>query len=85
MAATIKFADDLRAGKLTPAEALKTLDLQLKAFALVFPPAMTLESYVKAEETLVEVADALQIVKIDHGLPYKGDGINPNTDAPIGV
>lgn len=90
MTSTVKTMLDLKAGALTPEETLATIDLQLKAIAIVYPPAASIESYVEAGEILLTVLDQLGIkIKIDHGKPYRGDGINPNagdgTDTPLGV
>ncbi len=85
MAATIHAAEGIKAGTLSPVEALGALDLQLKAIAIVWPPAAVAESYVEAAAVVAQVAMDLGVLKVDPGLPYKGDGLNPNTGAPIGV
>jgi hypothetical protein len=90
MLATAKAVEDLRAGTITPEEVLLALDLDLKAIAIVYPPAATIDSYVEAGAILVSAFDYFGIIKVDHGKPYvPGSGINPNagsgTDTPIGV
>ena len=85
MAATIHAAQGIKAGTLSPVDALGALDLQLKAIAIVYPPAALAESYVEAAQAVAQVAMDLGVLKTDPGLPYKGDGINPNTGEAIGV
>ena len=85
MAATIHAAAGIKAGTLSPVEALGALDLQLKAIAIVYPPAALAESYVEAAQAVAEIAMDLGVLKVDPGLPYRGDGINPNSGAALGV
>lgn len=85
MEATIHAAAGIKAGTLSPVEAIGALDLQLKAIAIVYPPAALAESYVEAAQAVAQVAMDLGVLKVDPGMPYKGDGINPNSGAPLGV
>lgn len=84
MTSTTQTIRDLKTGSLTPEEALTTIDLQLKAIAIVYPPAELLESYVETARTVAIVAEDLGLLKTEHGLYYKpGSGINPNSGAPL--
>ena len=72
-----------------PAADVQTLEDIAKDVAVVFPDAMYAADALAIVEALIQIGQAIppgwQIVKVDHGKPYRGDGINPNTNAPLGV
>lgn len=72
-----------------PADDVQTLEDIAKDIAVVLPDAMYAADALAIVGALIQMGDALppnwQIIKYDPGKPYKGDGINPNTNAPLGV
>lgn len=85
MVATISAVKAMKAGTLSPEQFLTTTDLQLRALALVYPPAATIEPYVEAADIVVTGLDELGFITTGPGLPYKGDGVNPYSGQALGV
>ncbi len=87
----VKLINDLAANKATIAEGLSAgLSLD-KALAPLLPAQVeaSIALSISLAEGLTALYEALppgwQFVKTDHGLPYRGDGINPNSGAALGV
>jgi hypothetical protein len=91
VAAGVKFVRDLAANKATVAEGLSAgLSLDKALAPLIGTQAEAdVELAISLAEGLTALYQALppgwQFIKNDPGLPYKGDGINPNSGAALGV
>jgi hypothetical protein len=89
--AGVKFVEDLAAHKATILEGLQAgLSLD-KALAPVLPVAVVddVELAISLAEALIALYSVLplelQAIKVMPSRPYRGDGVNPETGAPIGV
>ena len=85
----VKFVTDLAANKATISEGLAAgLSLD-KALAPVLPVAISsdIQLAIALAEALVALYSTLppdwRLIKVDPGKPYQGDGVNPNTGAPL--
>ena len=91
VAAGVKFVSDLAAGRATVAEGLNAgLALDKALAPLIGTQAEAdVELAIGLAEALTALYQALppgwQFVKVDHGRPYQGDGINPNSGVALGV
>lgn len=67
-----QLVEDVRAGRATLGETFAALDATLKAVAIVYPPAATIEGYVEAAEGVVGLAEMFGLITTGEPEPVFG-------------